>query len=84
MSIVKEAPVNGVPQETKKLFEFPQLKGKVLPQENFIGGKFVPPVKGEYFDNISPVNGKVFARAGKSTPEDIELALDAAHEAFKT
>lgn len=84
MSIVKEAPVNGVPQETKKLFEFPQLKGKVLPQENFIGGKFVPPVKGEYFDNISPVNGKVFARAAKSTPEDIELALDAAHEAFKT
>src|SRR5690606_6242230 len=40
--------------------------------------------KGEYFDNISPVNGKVFSRAAKSTKEDIELALDAAHGAFKT
>src|SRR5690554_6508529 len=85
MSIVKEAPVNGAQEETaESLFEFPQLKGKTLPQDNFIGGKFVPPVNGEYFDNISPVNGKVFARAAKSTPEDIDLALDAAHEAFKT
>lgn len=44
-----------------KLFEFPHLKGRTLPQDNFIGGKFVPPVNGEYFDNISPVNGKVFS-----------------------
>src|SRR5690606_32317677 len=70
--------------ELEKIFEFSQLKGKVLPKDNFIGGKFVPPVKGEYFDNISPVNGKVFATAAKSTQEDIDLALDAAHEAFKT
>ena len=85
MSLVKEAPMNGAQQKTEgSLFEFPQLKGKQLPQDNFIGGKFVPPVKGEYFNNISPVNGKVFAKAAKSTPEDIELALDAAHEAFKT
>src|SRR5690554_934386 len=66
------------------LFEFPHLKGKALPHDNFIGGKFVPPVKGEYFDNISPVNAKVFSRAAKSTQEDIDLALDAAHEAYKT
>ncbi|WP_278363638.1 aldehyde dehydrogenase family protein, partial [Acinetobacter schindleri] len=49
--------------------------------ENFIGGKWVPPVKGEYFDNISPVDGKVFTRAPRSSVEDIELALDAAHAA---
>lgn len=49
--------------------------------ENFIGGKWVPPVKGEYFDNISPVDGKAFTKAPRSTPEDIELALDAAHAA---
>ena len=65
-------------------FKFPQLKDRVLPVDNFIGGQFVPPVKGEYFDNISPVNGKIFSRAAKSSQEDIELALDAAHEAFKT
>ncbi|SFH16686.1 aldehyde dehydrogenase family protein [Pontibacter chinhatensis] len=66
----------------KKLYKFPQLKGKELPRDNFIGGRFVPPVKGEYFDNISPINGKVFAQAARSTKEDVELALDAAHEAF--
>lgn len=68
----------------KKLYKFPQLKGKELPRDNFIGGRFVPPVKGEYFDNLSPINGKVFAQAARSTKEDVELALDAAHEAFKT
>ncbi|MFZ9587594.1 MAG: aldehyde dehydrogenase family protein, partial [Crocinitomicaceae bacterium] len=52
--------------------------------DNFIGGKFVPPVKGEYFENISPIDGKIIAKAARSSAEDIELALDAAHEAFKT
>lgn len=52
--------------------------------DNFIGGKFVPPVKGEYFDNFSPIDGKVFTKAARSTKEDIELALDAAHKAFET
>ena len=49
--------------------------------ENFIGGKWIAPVKGEYFDNISPVNGEVFTRIPRSSAEDIELALDAAHAA---
>ena len=49
--------------------------------ENFIGGKWIAPVKGEYFDNISPVNGEVFTRAPRSSAEDIELALNAAHAA---
>ncbi len=48
---------------------------------NFIGGGWVPPVKGQYFDNISPVNGQVFCEIPRSTTEDIELALDAAHQA---
>lgn len=50
--------------------------------ENFIGGQFVAPVKGEYFDNISPIDGKVFTQAARSGKEDIELALDAANKAF--
>ena len=49
--------------------------------ENFIDGKWVAPVKGEYFDNISPVDGKVFTKVPRSSTEDIELALDAAHKA---
>lgn len=49
--------------------------------DNFIGGKWTAPVKGQYFDNVSPINGRVFCQAARSTAEDIELALDAAHAA---
>jgi aldehyde dehydrogenase len=49
--------------------------------ENWIGGKWVPPTKGQYFENVTPITGKQFTEAAKSTPEDIELALDAAHAA---
>src|SRR5574340_835582 len=49
--------------------------------DNFIGGKWVAPVKGEYFPNLSPITGKRFCDVARSTAEDIELALDAAHAA---
>ena len=49
--------------------------------DNFIGGKFVPPLKGQYFDVITPITGKPFTQAARSGAEDIELALDAAHAA---
>ena len=49
--------------------------------DNFIGGKWVPPVKGQYFENITPVTGKAFCEVARSSAEDIELALDAAHAA---
>ncbi|MGL6077167.1 aldehyde dehydrogenase [Methyloversatilis discipulorum] len=49
--------------------------------DNFIGGKWVAPVEGQYFDNVSPVTGKVFCQAARSQAADIELALDAAHKA---
>jgi aldehyde dehydrogenase len=49
--------------------------------ENFIGGKWVPPVQGRYFENISPVNGQPFIEVARSSAEDVELALDAAHAA---
>lgn len=52
--------------------------------DNFIGGQWVSPVKGEYFPNLSPIDGNAFTQVARSTKEDIELALDAAHEAFKT
>ena len=49
--------------------------------DNFIGGKWVAPVKGEYFDVISPITGKPYTKAARSSAEDVELALDAANNA---
>jgi aldehyde dehydrogenase len=49
--------------------------------ENFIGGKWVPPVRGEYMDDVSPADGSVFCQVARSTKDDVELALDAAHRA---
>src|SRR5476649_408640 len=48
---------------------------------NFIGGQWVAPVKGEYFKNITPVTGQPICERPRSSAEDIELALDAAHAA---
>ncbi|MDD3674091.1 aldehyde dehydrogenase [Thauera propionica] len=50
--------------------------------DNFIGGRWVAPVKGQYFDVVTPISGQVYTQAARSTAEDIELALDAAHAAF--
>ena len=49
--------------------------------DNFIGGKWVAPVKGEYFDVITPITGRPYTKAARSTAEDVNLALDAAHAA---
>ncbi|EXJ15936.1 aldehyde dehydrogenase [Imhoffiella purpurea] len=48
---------------------------------NLIGGEWVPPVEGRYFENVSPVDGQVFCEIPRSSAADIELALDAAHAA---
>jgi aldehyde dehydrogenase len=49
--------------------------------ENYIGGKWTAPVDGQYFDNVSPVTGKVFCQIARSNDKDVNLALDAAHAA---
>jgi aldehyde dehydrogenase len=49
--------------------------------EHWIGGGWVKPKKGEYFEDISPVNGKPFAEVARGTAEDIDAALDAAEKA---
>jgi aldehyde dehydrogenase len=49
--------------------------------DNFIGGKFVAPISGKYFDNASPVNGQVVCKIARSDHQDVEAALDAAHAA---
>src|SRR5690349_7505455 len=57
----------------KQSYDIPKFKEQY---ENFIGGEWVAPKSGEYFDNISPVDGKPFTKVARYTAEDIELALD--------
>src|SRR5574343_184786 len=66
-------------QAPSRLVGRPTLKPRY---DNYIGGRFTAPVKGVYFDNISPIDGKVFTQAARSSQEDIELAVDAANAAF--
>ncbi|MEJ2409305.1 MAG: aldehyde dehydrogenase family protein [Novosphingobium sp.] len=49
--------------------------------DNFIGGRWVAPSAGRYFDNVSPITGKAVCQVARSDAADIELALDAAHAA---
>ena len=49
--------------------------------ENFIGGHWVAPVRGQYMKDLSPANARQFTEVPRSTKEDVELALDAAHAA---
>ncbi|EKU25696.1 aldehyde dehydrogenase [Xanthomonas graminis] len=48
---------------------------------NFIGGRWVEPRSGRYFDNSTPITGKVFTSVARSDAQDVEAALDAAHAA---
>jgi aldehyde dehydrogenase len=49
--------------------------------DNFIGGEWVPPVRGQYFTNLTPLTGRPLCEVARSTAEDVEKALDAAHAA---
>lgn len=48
---------------------------------NYIGGQWVPPVNGRYFENVTPITGKPLCEIPRSDEQDVELALDAAHAA---
>ncbi|MGV2621114.1 UNVERIFIED_CONTAM: aldehyde dehydrogenase family protein [Halobacillus marinus] len=67
------------------VYAFPNTEGSPVQfkerYDNFIGGEWTAPVKGQYFENVTPVTGKSFCQVARSTEEDIELALDAAHKA---
>lgn len=64
-----------------KIFDRPDFKDSY---GNYIGGKFVPPVDGKYFDVVDPATGKVFTQAADSTEADLINAIDAAEKAFET
>ena len=51
--------------------------------DHFIGGEYVPPAKGEYFANPTPVTGAEFTEIARGTADDVDLALDAAHGAAR-
>jgi len=70
--------MSDVQTASANVVEKPKFKDQY---ENFIGGKWTSPVKGQYFDNVSPVDGANFTRIPRSTSEDIEKAIDAAWEA---
>ena len=49
--------------------------------DNYIGGQWVPPARGQYFSNLTPLSGQPLCEIARSTAEDVEKALDAAHAA---
>ncbi|MDX2642304.1 aldehyde dehydrogenase family protein [Streptomyces sp. NPDC001902] len=49
--------------------------------DHWIGGEYVPPARGEYFENPTPVTGETFTEVARGTAEDVDRALDAAHAA---
>ncbi len=63
------------------LFEKPSFKERY---DNYIGGKYMAPVNGKYFDNISPIDGKAYTKVAHSSKEDLDLAVNAASDAFQS
>lgn len=63
----------------------PNTEGAIVNYEkrydNYIGGEYRPPVKGNYFENTTPITGEIFCELARSTKEDVDAAIDAAHEA---
>jgi aldehyde dehydrogenase len=59
-------------------YERPEFKSQY---ENYIGGEWVPPVDGEYFEDTSPVDGSILSKVAKSNSKDVDLAVAAAKAA---
>src|SRR5664279_771395 len=75
MATIEKSALFSAPGQTDSPVE---LKSRY---ENFIGGHWVAPVEGEYSANVTPATGEPFTEVPRSTPEDVDLALDAAHAA---
>ncbi|MGD0713009.1 MAG: aldehyde dehydrogenase family protein [Gaiellaceae bacterium] len=75
MATIERAATYAAPGETGSPVD---LKSRY---DNFIGGHWVAPVKGMYAENLTPATGKPFTEVPRSSAEDIDLALDAAHAA---
>ncbi len=80
MAVVEEVHTSGMTPDG--VFIAPGQVGSLVQvrprDDNFIGGRWVPPTKGQYMQNLSPVTGHAFTEVARSSAEDVELALDAA------
>ncbi|NJP38038.1 acetaldehyde dehydrogenase ExaC [Alkalicoccus luteus] len=67
------------------IYEKPNTEGSLVQfkkrYDNYIGGQYVPPKNGEYFENTTSVTGEVFTEMARSSKEDVEAAIEAGHEA---
>merc|ERR1740130_1991977 len=65
---------------------FANTAGLDLPAKygHFINGAFVEPADGKYFDNVSPIDGQVFIQAARGSKTDIDAAVDAANQAYRS
>ncbi|MGZ0712219.1 acetaldehyde dehydrogenase ExaC (plasmid) [Coraliomargarita sp. W4R53] len=76
-----------VEEGVSSIYAAPNTRGAVADYRprygHYIGGEFVEPIKGQYFENISPVNGKPFTEVGRGTVEDIDRAVDVGWKAFE-
>src|ERR1700694_4996608 len=72
-------------EEAMTVYARPGAEGSLMSfqprYDNYIGGQWVAPVQGRYFENLSPVTGEVFCEVARSDEADIDKALDAAHAA---
>jgi len=59
-------------------FQKPDFKPQY---ENYIGGEWVAPVDGDYFENTSPIDGSFIARVPRSNSNDIDMAVKAGWKA---
>ncbi len=59
----------------------PEFKEKY---DNFIGGEWIAPVDGKYFENFSPIDDKLIAKVAQSNTKDIDVAVEAGYKAFET
>ena len=77
--------MRAITQEVSMVYVPPNQSGSKVQFKsryaNFIGGQWKEPAKGQYFENVTPVTGRPFCEIPRSTAEDIESALDAAHAA---
>src|SRR6202521_5574760 len=72
-------------EEAMTVYARPGAEGSLMSfqprYDNYIGGEWVAPGHGRYFENATPVTGEVFCEVARSDEADIERALDAAHAA---
>ncbi len=81
-----EATVDTPSTDAPQVYAAPGSQGAVMAYrpryDHFIGGRYLPPAEGRYFDDISPVTGKPFTEMARGTAKDVDAAVEAGWKAF--